>query len=209
MVSAGGNGADNLCNEMSNLMHDYEVISRINDLVGMLKGNYKELNCDVTKRVLTTIQGSIQKKDEEMAWVDSCCLQLVNKNKSGKEETYTFQTENPRVKQEWITELRLAQLALETNNSPAWVLPEQEHRPLTKMPLFVKAQPVYKSQHQTEVSNYFEFHKKLILIIWYFISRYAADVTTQRQILHGHQLDADREVKIMYGYVQAMVLAVI
>lgn len=54
------NGADNLCNEMSNLMHDYEVMSRINDLVKMLKGNYKDMSVDVTKKLLTTIQGSIQ-----------------------------------------------------------------------------------------------------------------------------------------------------
>ncbi|XP_055914281.1 rho guanine nucleotide exchange factor 10 isoform X2 [Eupeodes corollae] len=148
------NGADNLCNEMSTLMYDYEVISRIHDLVGSLKGNYKELNSNTTRNLLNTIQGSIQRKDEEMAWVDSCCLQLIARNKSGKEETFTFQTQNPAVKKEWITELRLAQLALDTNNSPAWELTEQHHdqRPSsTKMPLFVKAMPVFKSQHQTEV----------------------------------------------------------
>lgn len=148
------NGADNLCSEMSNLMHDYEVVSRINDLVGSLKSNYRDINTDVTKKILSTIQLSIQKKDEEMAWVDSCCLQLIARNKNGKEETFTFQTENPSVKKDWITELRLAQLALDTNNSPAWDIPEHEHRPpSTKMPLFVKAQSVYKSHHQTEVSK--------------------------------------------------------
>lgn len=148
-------GADNLCSEMSNLMHDYEVVSRINELVGALKGTYKELNCDVTKKMLAGIQASIQKKDEEMAWLDSCCLQLVVKTKSGKEETYTFQTDNPNVKKEWITELRLAQLALNPNNSPAWNVSDSQHvqRPLTKMPLFVKAQVVRKAQHQTEVSG--------------------------------------------------------
>lgn len=53
-------GADNLCNEMSALMHDYEVISRINDLIGILKGSYKDINTETTKRLLSTIQGSIQ-----------------------------------------------------------------------------------------------------------------------------------------------------
>ncbi|XP_055389852.1 uncharacterized protein LOC129618855 [Condylostylus longicornis] len=145
------NGADNLCNEMSTLMYDYEVISRINDLVSTLKGNYKEINTNITRNLMNTIQSSIQRKDEEMAWVDSCCLQLIARNKSGKEETFTFQTENPIVKKEWITELRLAQLALDPNNSPAWEMTENDQRPSTKMPLFVKAQPVYKSQHQSEV----------------------------------------------------------
>lgn len=64
---------------------------------------------------------------------------------------YTFQTENPLVKKDWITELRLAQLALDPNNSPSWEVPEQEQRPSTKMPLFVSSQQVYHSQHQTEV----------------------------------------------------------
>ncbi|XP_066993749.2 rho guanine nucleotide exchange factor 10-like protein [Anabrus simplex] len=144
-------GVDNLCAEMNNLMHDYEVVSRIADLVSTLKGSYKDLTVENIRRILNTIQSSIQQKDEEMAWVDSCCLQLAVRGKSNKEETYTFQTDNPSVKKEWITELRLAQLALDPNNSPAWEVPEQERRPSTKMPLFVRAQPVYKSQHQTEV----------------------------------------------------------
>lgn len=101
---------------------------------------------------------SKQRKDEEISWVDSCCLQLVLKNaaKGGKEDvTYTFQIENPVVKKDWITELRLAQLALDPNNSPAWQIgAEHEQRySLAKMPLFVKAYPAYKSQHQTEVSQ--------------------------------------------------------
>lgn len=53
-------GADNLCTEMSNLMHDYEVMSRINDLVRSLKGSYKEVNLDVTKKLLSNIQSSIK-----------------------------------------------------------------------------------------------------------------------------------------------------
>lgn len=137
---------------MSNLMHDYEVMSRINDLVGSLKGTYRDVNTDVTKKILSSIQASIQKKDEEMVWVDSCCLQLIARTKNGKEETFTFQTEDPSVKKEWITELRLAQLALDPNNSPAWEIPERDQRPpSTKLPLFVKAQSVHKSHQQTEV----------------------------------------------------------
>lgn len=63
--SSGGDtlpqsGADNLCTEMSNLMHDYEVMSRISDLVSSLKGTYKDLNSNVTKTLLSMIQSSIQ-----------------------------------------------------------------------------------------------------------------------------------------------------
>lgn len=108
------------------------------------------MTLQTTKQILQSIQMSIQQKDEDMVWADSCCLQLVTK----QGQMYTFQTENPLVKKDWITELRLAQLALDPNNSPSWEVPEQEQRPSTKMPLFVSSQAVYRSQHQTEVSCY-------------------------------------------------------
>ncbi|KAL7293203.1 hypothetical protein TKK_0013347 [Trichogramma kaykai] len=143
----GQAGADILGAEMNDLMHDYEVMSRISDLVSQLKGSYEGMTQDVIKQILQGIQGSIQVKNEEMMWADSCCLQLVTK----QGQMYTFQTENPLVKKDWITELRLAQLALDPNNSPSWEVPEQEQRPSTKMPLFVTSQSVYHSPHQTEV----------------------------------------------------------
>ncbi|KAF4520916.1 hypothetical protein B566_EDAN014411 [Ephemera danica] len=131
-------GVDNLCQEMNDLMHDYEVVSRISDLISTLRTSYKGLTVEGTRQILSSIQSSIQHKDEEIAWVDSCCLQFTIRTKPGKEEQFTFQTENPNIKKEWVTELRLAQLALDPNNSPAWDIPEQERRPSTKMPLFVR-----------------------------------------------------------------------
>lgn len=54
---------------------------------------------------------------------------------------------------EFFLELRLARLALDPNNSPAWEVPDQElMRPLTKMPLFVGAHPITSSSKQAEVS---------------------------------------------------------
>lgn len=112
-------------------MHDYEVMSRINDLLGTLKDTYAELSTMHTRAALAAIQRSIQQKDEEMAWVDSCCMQLVCRQKNGKEETLTFQADHPAVKKEWVTELRLAQLALNANNTPAaWVQPHQRQQPI-------------------------------------------------------------------------------
>ncbi|XP_046389505.1 rho guanine nucleotide exchange factor 10-like protein isoform X2 [Ischnura elegans] len=144
-------GVDDLCQEMNALMHDYEVVSRIADLLSSLKGSYEGMSLEGARQVLSSIQSSIQRKDEEIAWVDSCCLQIALRGKSGKEDQLTFQTDNPLVKKEWATELRLAQLALDPNNSPAWDVPEQERRPSTKMPLFVRAMPIFRSLQQTEV----------------------------------------------------------
>jgi len=52
-----------------------------------------------------------------------------------------------------LVELRLARLALDPNNSPAWEVPDQElMRPMTKMPLFVGAHPITSSSKQAEVT---------------------------------------------------------
>lgn len=190
-------------------MHDYEVMSRINDLVSTLKGGYKELSTSTTRQILNTIQLSIQKKDEEMAWADSCCLQLIVKNKSGKEETMTFQTDNPSVKKEWVTELRLAQLALDANNSPAWSVPEHELHPSTKMPLFVRTKSVYKSHHQTEVKHIKKNTANSIFDLDASFSRYDVDVTIQRLIRHERQRAGGHEIRAIYGFAHRMEPAVI
>ncbi|KAK8739531.1 hypothetical protein OTU49_003378, partial [Cherax quadricarinatus] len=147
-----GSNVDNLCQEMNDLMHDYEVVSRISTLVSSLRGTYDGLTAEHLQQVSSSIQRALHIRDEQMAWVDACCLQFTVKNKEGREkETFTFQTNNPVIKKDWIVELRLAQLALDISNSPAWDVPEQEKRPSTKMPLFVKTLPVFSSLHDTEV----------------------------------------------------------
>lgn len=147
-----GSNVDNLCQEMNDLMHDYEIVSRISSLVSTLKGTYDGLTLEHLQQVSGSIQRALHVRDEQMAWVDACCLQFTVKNKDGREkETFTFQTNNPVIKKDWIVELRLAQLALDSSNSPAWDVPEQEKRPSTKMPLFVKSLPVFSSPYDTEV----------------------------------------------------------
>jgi Rho guanine nucleotide exchange factor 10 len=51
---------------------------------------------------LNRIQQQLQQKDEEVAWIDSCCLQLLVRNRSGKEEKFTFQTESPDIRKDWV-----------------------------------------------------------------------------------------------------------
>lgn len=41
--------------------------------------------------------------------------------------------------------------SLDPNNTPAWDMPEQEKRPSSKMPLFVKAFPVFQASCSAEV----------------------------------------------------------
>ncbi|XP_064072660.1 rho guanine nucleotide exchange factor 10 isoform X4 [Vanessa tameamea] len=144
---------DSLCNEMSTLMHDYETVSRMADLAASLKTPYPELAPETFRSLLQSIQQSIQKKDDEMAWVDSCCLQLTIR---GREDAVTFRATEPGARRAWATELRLAQLAQARANCPAWRLPAAlphalSAAPQHKMPLFVAATPVYSSAHLTEV----------------------------------------------------------
>ncbi|CAH2048637.1 unnamed protein product, partial [Iphiclides podalirius] len=137
---------DSLCNEMSALMHDYEAVSRMADLAASLKTPYPELAPEMFRALLQNIQRSIQKKDDEMAWVDSCCLQLTIR---GREEPLTFRAQEPGARLAWATELRLAQLAQAAANSPAWRLPH--HVAAHSVPLYVAASPVYSSKQLTEV----------------------------------------------------------
>lgn len=71
--------------------------------------HFQELSVNVTRGLLDSIQNEIQHKDDQMAWVDSCCLQLSLRN---KDDTYTFQMDSPEARKEWITGMLLIILVL-------------------------------------------------------------------------------------------------
>lgn len=158
--------AESLAQDMADLMHDFDVVSRIAGLIGTMKTPYSGLTTEVTAPIMAEIQRSIRQKDEEMSFMDASCLQIAVKGGSGhggRGETYTFQTRDPNVKREWVVELRLAQLALDPDNSPGWDVLEQERSISTKMPLYVKSFMVHssgaaagaggsKSHHQSTLS---------------------------------------------------------
>eukprot|EP00095_Tigriopus_kingsejongensis_P003352 maker-scaffold787_size97196-snap-gene-0.12 protein:Tk03352 transcript:maker-scaffold787_size97196-snap-gene-0.12-mRNA-1 annotation:"rho guanine nucleotide exchange factor 10" len=150
----GGGKAENLAQDMADLMHDFDVVSRIASLIGTMRTSYDGLTTSTTSQIMAEIQRSIRQKDEEMSFMDACCLQLAIKGRNAKDkpETYTFQTRDPNVKKEWSVELRLAQLALDPNNSPGWDVLEQERSISTKMPLYVKSIQVYQGALQTETN---------------------------------------------------------
>jgi len=141
---------------MADLMHDFDVVSRVSSLIGTLRSSYDGLNTSVTSKILADIQTAIRQKDDEMSYVDACCLRIAVRNHAvggrdssgssgtGGKETYTFQTRDPNVKKEWIVEMRLAQLALDPANSPGWDVLEQERSISTKMPLYVRSLPVFR-----------------------------------------------------------------
>merc|ERR1719210_38975 len=148
MQASGGGGkadsgqAENLAQDMADLMHDFDVVSRVGALVGSLKCPYPGLTTDTTATILAQIQASIRQKDEEMSWLDKSCLQLAVKRRD-KVETLTFQMQSPSVKEDWVVEHRLSRLALDPGNSPGWDIldPRMAH----KLPLFSHSLVSYKS----------------------------------------------------------------
>merc|ERR1719187_1057486 len=141
--------AENLAQDMSDLMHDFDVVSRINSMVGSLRCTYPGLTSDCMASIMDQIQRSIRQKDDEMSWLDKSCLQLAVRRKD-KTETLTFQMRSPAVKQDWVVELRLARLALDPNNSPGWDILEQAKHLATRLPLYVKHLSAY---HQPKGGN--------------------------------------------------------
>ncbi|XP_071748462.1 rho guanine nucleotide exchange factor 10 isoform X4 [Lepeophtheirus salmonis] len=145
--------AESLAADMNNLMHDFDTVSRINSLLSTLKGNYEGLNSSLINGVMSKIQGLIREKDEEISWLDACCFQLSFKSSKGHGDIISFQTSDPNVKHEWITELCFAQLALNTNNSPAWDVLEEERNVSAKLPLYVTSIPViHEANSLTELT---------------------------------------------------------
>ena len=103
--------AENLAQDMADLMHDFDVVSRIGALVGSLKCPYPGLTTDTTATILSQIQASIRQKDEEMSWLDKSCLQLAVRRRD-KVETLTFQMQSPSIKEDWVVEHRLSRLVI-------------------------------------------------------------------------------------------------
>lgn len=105
IASQIGGQAESLAQDMANLMHDFDAVSRIANLIGSMRAPYEGLTTELTSAILADIQGSIRQKDEEMAFMDACCLQIAVKSGRGskdKPETYTYQTRDPNVKKEWV-----------------------------------------------------------------------------------------------------------
>ena len=71
--------------------------------------------------ILSEIQKSIRQKDEEMSWVDACCLQIAIKSSKGSRgaESCTFQTRDPNIKKEWIVGKSWLYVYL-TNTTKIW-----------------------------------------------------------------------------------------
>ncbi|CAG7820463.1 unnamed protein product [Allacma fusca] len=136
--------------EMQSLMHDYEVLSRILMLASSLKSQYDGLTELSVKELMLEIQHQIRCRDEEISYFDSSCLTLLVGTGNSRDKLI-FQMQSPAARNEWIEELRLAQLALDPNNSPSWDIPSESPYPHHKLPLFVRSLTLTKSTNAATV----------------------------------------------------------
>ena len=139
-----------LLEEMQSLMHDYEVLSRILTLVSSLKSQYDGLTEGSVKELMLEIQHQIRCRDEQISYFDSSCLTLLVGTGNNRDKV-VFQMASPAARNEWIEELRLAQLALDPNNSPSWDIPSESPYPPHKLPLFVRSLTLTKSPNKATV----------------------------------------------------------
>uniref|UniRef100_A0A5S6N1Y9 Rho guanine nucleotide exchange factor 10 n=1 Tax=Xenopus tropicalis TaxID=8364 RepID=A0A5S6N1Y9_XENTR len=147
-------GPGQLYNDLQNLLHDLDVVNQISQLVGQLKGNYQNLNHAVAQDWSVGLQKLILKKENEIRAADRCRIQLQlpgKQDKSGRPTYFTavFNTFSPAAKQSWLSNLQMAKLALEENNTGWFCLEDEGHQvKKEKHPLLVKHLPVVMSKQQ-------------------------------------------------------------
>uniref|UniRef100_A0A1S4M2T2 DH domain-containing protein n=1 Tax=Ixodes scapularis TaxID=6945 RepID=A0A1S4M2T2_IXOSC len=142
-----------LYDELTDLVHDLEVMSRISVLVTSLKRPYPEITCETVQSVTRSIQEAVRHKDEEITLLDSCCLQLALPHKSNKKCSNTAFMEIGTPSLTFAAKLKWG-LSLSANNMPAWDVPEQDKRPSSKLPLLVRLVPLYPATTPTEVGGH-------------------------------------------------------
>lgn len=108
--------------DLTEMLHDYSVLSQISGLMSTLKRSYAGhgLNEELIHEVSRDLQRMIQLKDEQLRLVNSCSIVLEDKSKSDKPVSYVIHTETASIKQDWCVDFLMAKLALDKCNKPAW-----------------------------------------------------------------------------------------
>ncbi|CAG0890315.1 unnamed protein product [Cyprideis torosa] len=141
---------DSSCGNITDLIHDYEILKRVSGQLASLKGHYEALPVGEIEAVISDIQRTLRSRDSEVAWVDASCILIPVKN---NKPPVSLQMASPQAKADWLRDLRLAQLATSENNSPAWDIPEAEKsRPLSRLPLFLDTVSCWDSPRPSEVT---------------------------------------------------------
>ncbi|XP_055017158.1 rho guanine nucleotide exchange factor 10, partial [Boleophthalmus pectinirostris] len=148
-------GPGQLYQDLQNLIHDLSLVNQISSMISSLKGNYQNVNPTVAQDWVSGLQRLILKKEEEIRAADRCRIQLQlpgKQDKSGKATFFSavFNTLSPAIKQSWISNLQMAKLALEEDNTHGWFFAEDDGNQIKKQkhPLLLKQMPVVMSKLQ-------------------------------------------------------------
>ncbi|XP_078145671.1 rho guanine nucleotide exchange factor 10 isoform X1 [Centroberyx gerrardi] len=148
-------GPGQLYQDLQNLIHDLSLVNQISSMISSLKGNYQNVNPAVAQDWVSGLQRLILKKEEEIRAADRCRIQLQlpgKQDKSGKPTYFSavFNTFSPAIKQSWISNLQMAKLALEEDNTQGWFFAEDDGNQIKKQkhPLLLGQMPVVMSKLQ-------------------------------------------------------------
>lgn len=108
--------------DLNNLMHDLETISRISNLICSLRFHYNGLSVELTEQIAHEIRNEVRRKDAQITLIDRSCFQLRIRSKNYK-DLICVQMSDPEIKKDWLTDVRIAKLALDRDNNPAWDIP--------------------------------------------------------------------------------------
>lgn len=148
------------CDRQS-LVHDLDLMTRISAMVASLRFQYNGLPLTLPDQICMGIREEIRIKEFQITMIDRSCLQLRIRAKNHK-ETVCVQFKNPEPKRDWLIDMRLTKLALDTNNNPGWknvndnpALPYQASLNAfghNRVPLFVKSLAVFGTSKQSQLT---------------------------------------------------------
>ena len=145
--------------DLNNLIHDLELMSRISNLVSTLRYQYNGLSIELTEQISAEIREEIRRKDAQITLIDKSCLQLRIRSKNYK-DIICIQMTDPDVKRDWLIDVRLAKLALDRANNPAWDIVNESISSSSnslntivpqRVPLFVKSLPIFATSEGSQL----------------------------------------------------------
>ncbi|XP_074603024.1 rho guanine nucleotide exchange factor 10-like protein isoform X2 [Brevipalpus obovatus] len=146
--------------ELNNLMHDLELMSRVKSLVTSLRYEYQGLSNELIEQLSTEIHNEIRRKDNQITLIDQSCLQLRVRSKNFK-DTICIQLSDPEARKDWLTDVRLAKLALDRANNPAWDIVTESISSSSgnitamvqqRVPLFVRSLPIFATTKNSQLT---------------------------------------------------------
>ncbi|UXI15879.1 hypothetical protein NH340_JMT01822 [Sarcoptes scabiei] len=162
--------------DLNSLIHDLEVISRVSNLLSSLRYHYNGLSLELVEQIAAEIREEIRKKDAQITLIDRSCMQIRIRSKNYK-DIICIQMSDPETKKDWLTDVRLAKLALDRANNPAWdIVNETASATRTnlsnsiimhRVPLFVKSLPIFAATEHSMLTCalHYRIHRRDDLIL--------------------------------------------